>query len=67
MTPWTDEPLLVVSSWRLFRVHKIDRSDPDDLWYYIQVIPFFREGYRDDPAGWIDADEFKEHGVARKP
>ena len=58
---------MVVSFWRLFKVHKIDRSDPDDLWYYIQVIPFFREGYRDDPPGWIDADEFKEHGVARKP
>ena len=57
----------VVSSWRLFRVYKIDRSEPGELWYRVQVIPFSREGYRDDPPGWIDATEFKEHGVGRMP
>ena len=57
----------VVSSWRLFRVYKIDRSEPGELWYRVQVIPFYRDGYRDAPPGWIDANEFKEHGVGRMP
>ena len=54
---------MIFSSWRVFRVEEVDRSEPGPPWYRVLVV-HWGERVRDGTGGWVDASEFKEHGVA---